>query len=94
MTAPTETERGPSARAQADKAYRMIRAYMLFSAAWFMLIGLTLMLLDFAGWQLYLGLVVVAEGIGIPLFLRGHRRELDERLGDDGARAVIDDDRR
>lgn len=94
MTAPTEIEPGPAARAEADKAYRTIRAYMLFSAAWFLLIALALMLFDFAGWQVYLGLVVIVEGIGIPLFLRTHRRELDERIGDSAVASIIDDDRR
>lgn len=94
MTASTETEPGPAAGAEADKAYRTVRAYMLFSAAWFLLIALALMLLDFAGWQVYLGLVVIAEGVGIPLFLRGHRRGLDERTRDSGVNPIIDDDRR
>lgn len=94
MTASTETERGLVDKAETDKAYRTIRAYMLFSAAWFLLISVALMAFDFAGWQVYLGLVVVVEGIGIPLFLRSYRRELDERIHDSAIGSVIDDDRR
>jgi hypothetical protein len=99
MTASTETERGPAAGteaglAEADRAYRTIRAYMFLSAAWFLLIALVLALLDVAGWRVYLGLVMIAEGIGIPLFLHAHRRELDERIGGGGGGPVIDDDRR
>lgn len=94
MTASTEAERGPITTAEADKAYRTIRAYMLLSAAWFLLICLALMLFDFAGWQLYLGLVAAIEGIGIPIFLRSYRRELDERASASAIAAFIDDDRR
>jgi hypothetical protein len=52
------------------------------------------MLFDFAGWQLYLGLVAAIEGIGIPIFLRSYRRELDERASASAIAAFIDDDRR
>lgn len=92
--ASTEAERRPITTAEADKAYRTIRAYMLLSAAWFLLICLALMLFDFAGWQVYLGLVAALEGIGIPIFLRSYRRELDERASASAIAAFIDDDRR
>jgi hypothetical protein len=38
--------------------------------------------------------VVVIEGIAIPLFLRGYRRELDERVHGGALGPIVDDDRR
>lgn len=92
--ASTETERGPITRAEADKAYRTIRSIIFLSAACFAAMSLVLMLLDIAGWKVYLGIGVVADGIGMPLFLRSYRRELDERVRDSALSPVIDDDRR
>lgn len=98
MTASIETERGtergPITRAEADKAYRAIRAAILASAACFAVMSLVLMLFDIAGWQFYLGAAALVEGVGMPLFLRSYRRELDQRVRDSALSHIIDDDRR
>jgi hypothetical protein len=75
-----DTSEEPLTRAEADKAYRTIRAYLVGSALWFLAIAAVIAVLDFSGWQVYLGFVVLVEGIGMPLFLRFYRRDLDRKV--------------
>jgi hypothetical protein len=70
----------PISRQEADAAYHRTRIYLLFSAGWFLLIAAVMAVIGAAGWQLYLGAVAMLEGVAMPLFLRYHRRDLDQRV--------------
>lgn len=67
-------------RAEADKAYRTMRAIVILSALCFLAIGVVIAILDFSGWQIYLGGVILVEGICTPVFLYTYRRELNEKV--------------
>ena len=70
----------PLTRREADDAYRRIRMALLFSVALMLAIALVLALLDVEAWPIYVGAIVIFEGIGLPLALRYIRRNLDRRV--------------
>ena len=70
----------PFLPADAEKAYRAVRNYLTLSALWFLGVAALTAILGFHGWQIYLGIVVAVEGIGMPLFLFVYRRELDKKV--------------
>lgn len=75
-----DTSREHVTRAEADKAYRTMRAIVILSALCFFAIGVVIAILDFSGWQIYLAGVILVEGICTPVFLYSYRRELDEKV--------------
>ena len=70
----------PLSRQEADAAYGRIRSYLIFSACWFLLLAGVVAAVGIDGWKLYLGAILLIEGIGTPLFLRYFRRDLDQRV--------------
>jgi hypothetical protein len=68
-------------REKADRAYRLIRLYLIGSALWFLAIAAAMFALQMSGRVVYLAVVVVAFGLVAPLALRRYRRELDDRVG-------------
>ena len=70
----------PISRQEAELAYDRIRTYLIFSACWFLLVAAVVAISGMNGWEIYLGAILLIEGVAAPLCLRYFRRDLEQRV--------------
>ena len=70
----------PISRQEAELAHVRIRTYLICSACLFLLVAAVVAITGMNGWEIYLGAILLIEGVAAPLCLRYFRRDLEQRV--------------